>query len=190
MKLQSVIVPALVAAAVIGGYILFSFPDKPPVPQQPSQTNKIPTEFSLSSLAFANDGQIPERHTCDGENISPPFAIANIPDKAKSLVFIMDDPDAPSGTWTHWVLWDIPPTVVEIAEGKVPEWAVEGMTSSGKPGYTGPCPPSGSHRYFFTIYALDELLRFNNQTTRKELESAMTGHLVGQAHFFGRYSRK
>jgi len=102
----------------------------------------------------------------------------------------MDDPDAPAGTWTHWMLWDIPPNTREIAEGKVPEWAVEGVTSSGKPGYGGPCPPSGTHRYFFTMYALDELLRFNNQTKREELEKAMIGHLVGQAHFFGRYARK
>ncbi len=189
MKSTSVLVPVLVAAAVIGGYILFSQPDKPPKEEKPP--SEEPTmSFTISSPAFANDAAIPERYTCDGENISPPLTISGVPEKAKSLVLIMDDPDAPNGTWTHWVLWDIPPATGEIAEGKVPECAVEGITSSGKPGYSGPCPPSGSHRYFFTMYALDELLRFNNQTKREELEKAMVGHLVGQEHFFGRYSRR
>src|SRR3989344_7425659 len=189
MKITSGIAQLLVIAAVIGGYMLFSLPDRPieqsrPVP---AQTKK---EFAIASSAFGNDGEIPLRYTCDGENVSPPLTINNIPEKTKSLVLIMDDPDAPNGTWTHWVVWDILPEVREIMEGNVPQWAVEGMTSRDRPGYSGPCPPSGSHRYFFTIYALDELLRFNNQKTRAELEQAMVGHLVGQTHFFGRYSRR
>ena len=102
----------------------------------------------------------------------------------------MDDPDAPDGTFTHWIVMDIPPDTGEIVQGKLPEGSVAGTASNGRPGYGGPCPASGLHRYFFTLYALDQTLGFNNQTTRGALAQAMQGHTLGQTYFYGRYNRK
>ncbi|MBI5619779.1 YbhB/YbcL family Raf kinase inhibitor-like protein [Candidatus Gottesmanbacteria bacterium] len=156
----------------------------------PAKGNILTSELSITSPAFANETAIPAVFTCDGENISPPIAISGVPAGAQSLVLIMDDPDAPDGTFTHWILMDIPPQTRMIAKGTVPEGAVEGVTSFDRPGYRGPCPPSGLHRYFFTLFALDRKLGFNNQTTRGALEQAMQGHVLGQTYFYGRYNRR
>lgn len=148
------------------------------------------SEFSIASPAFAHEAAIPAFFTCDGENVSPPLSISGVPEGARSLVLIVDDSDAPDGTFTHWIVMDIPPDTREIAQETVPEGAVEGTTSFGRPGYSGPCPPSGLHRYFFTLYAMDQKLSLNNQTTRAALEQAMQGHVLGQTYFYGRYNRK
>lgn len=148
------------------------------------------SKLSIASPAFNHEAEIPAIFTCDGENVSPPLSISGVPEGARSLALIVDDSDAPDGTFTHWIVMDIPPTTTEIAQGSVPEGAVEGTTSFGRPGYSGPCPPSGLHRYFFTLYVLDQKLGFNNQTTREALEQAMQGHMLGQTYFYGRYNRK
>ena len=146
--------------------------------------------MTIFSPAFDNDRSIPARFTCNGKNVSPPFVISGVPEKAKSLVIIVDDPDAPFGVFTHWILWNIPPQTKNIEEGKMPEGAVSGLNSNGNPGYSGPCPASGLHRYFFTVIALDSVVGLNGQAKRSELEAAMRGHAVGEAHFYGRYNAR
>ena len=143
--------------------------------------------MKITSSAFAHNQKIPSKYTCDGDNISPPLTIEDIPANTKSMVLIVDDPDAPSGTWVHWTVWNIDPNKTEIIESNIP--GVEGITSFGKPGYEGPCPPSGVHRYFFKLYALDNLLNLSTLIDASQLEQAMEGHILSQAELMGSYSR-
>ncbi|MBI2611769.1 YbhB/YbcL family Raf kinase inhibitor-like protein [Candidatus Gottesmanbacteria bacterium] len=146
--------------------------------------------MKITSNAFENNQPIPDKYTCDGNNVNPPLTISEVPDNAKSLVLIMDDPDAPVGTWVHWLVWNIDPKANEIVENGVPQNAVEGTTSFGKAGYGGPCPPSGTHRYFFKLYALDNTLQLSSSFTKEDLEKAMNGHTLDKAELIGFYSRK
>jgi Raf kinase inhibitor-like YbhB/YbcL family protein len=142
--------------------------------------------IKVFSSAFESNGTIPRKYTCDGESINPPLEFSGIPEDAESLVLIMDDPDAPKGTFTHWIVWNIEP-VAKIGEDSVP--GVEGMNSLGKIGYGGPCPPSGTHRYFFRVYALNRQLELKAGAGRKELESEMIGHIIGEGELMGKYNR-
>lgn len=146
--------------------------------------------MKIESAAFQHNQSIPSKHTCDGQNVNPPLTFSDIPAEAKSLVLINDDPDAPAGTWVHWTVWNISPTTTQIPENSVPQGAVEGITSFRKPGYGGPCPPSGTHRYFFKLYALDRTLDLDQSATKQELEKAMEGHIVTQTELIGLYNRK
>jgi Raf kinase inhibitor-like YbhB/YbcL family protein len=146
-------------------------------------------ELKLTSPAFRNNETIPAKYTCDGNNVNPQLEIAGIPEDAKSLALIMDDPDAPSGTWVHWLVWNISP-ISRISEEDVPTGAVEGITSFGKSGYGGPCPPSGTHRYFFKLYALDAKLDLNQNAKKPDLENAIKGHILAKTELIGLYSRK
>ncbi len=146
--------------------------------------------MEISSSAFANNEKIPAKYTCDGENINPPLTFSNVPENAKSLVLINDDPDAPAGTWVHWSVWNIDPSTNEVAENSIPEKGSEGMTSFGFRHYGGPCPPSGTHRYFFKLYALDTSLELDTGSTTADLEIAMDGHILEQAEFIGLYSKE
>lgn len=160
---------------------------------RPPNSLKTVTEglpLTVSSPSFGNNQTIPARFTCNGRNVSPALTLLGVPEKAKSLVLIVDDPDAPFGTFTHWVLWNIPPGTTSIEEGKMPEGAVSGLNSFGRSGYSGPCPASGLHRYFFTVTALDAIVGLNGQAKRSELEAAMRGHTIGEAHFYGRYNAR
>ena len=143
-------------------------------------------ELKISSPKFEHKGSIPVKYTCDGENINPPLIIEGIPEKAKSLVLIVDDPDAPMGTWVHWVVWNIP-TINIIEENNVP--GVEGINDFNQHGYGGPCPPSGTHRYFFKVYALSTELDLNPSSTKKDVESAMEARIITKAELVGLYSR-
>lgn len=143
----------------------------------------------IGSSAFDHNQKIPAKYTCDGEDINPSLDFAEVPEGAKSLALIVDDPDAPAGTWVHWTLWNIAPDIQEIEEKGVPEGAVQGMTSFGRPGYGGPCPPSGTHRYFFKLYALDTELELPEDADAHELEEAMAGHILAQSELIGLYSR-
>ncbi len=145
--------------------------------------------MKIISSAFAHNQSIPPKYTCDGENINPPFVLSEVPKDAKTLVFIVDDPDAPVGLWVHWTLWNISPDSREISENSKPKGAVEGVTSFGSSGYGGPCPPDGEHRYFFKIYALDTGLDLPENTCKEELEEAMMGHVLDKAELVGLYSR-
>lgn len=148
------------------------------------------TAMTLTSPAFAEGGAIPARHTCDGADTSPPLVIANVPAGANSLALIVDDPDAPVGTWVHWVVWGIPPHTREIAENRLPAGAQQGRNDWKRNSYGGPCPPSGTHRYFFKLYALDTSLALGADTTKKELERAMSRHILAHVELKGTYRRR
>ncbi len=148
-------------------------------------------ELKVSSPAFAHMGKIPSKYTCDGDDVNPPLVIENIPDKARSLVLIMDDPDAPMGTWDHWVVWNIQATIptTKITENSVPHGAIQGLNDFGKRVWGGPCPPGGKHRYFFKVYALDTKLELSLASRKEELEKAMRFHILANGEFVGVYSR-
>src|SRR3989344_8123960 len=139
----------------------------------------------IESTAFKNGGEISSKYTCDGEAINPPLSIKDVPRGAKSLALIVDDPDAPAGTWDHWVLWNIPPEVKKIAEGSTPMSAVVGQNSWPANAYGAPCPPSGSHRYYFRLYALNSLLDLPPDSNSKDLRNAMEGHVLAEAELIG-----
>jgi hypothetical protein len=149
--------------------------------------NKGIKNLEVTSPAFQNDGNIPSEYTCDGRDVSPPLRINNIPDDAESLVLIMEDPDAPRGTFTHWLVWNIDPSV-SIAEDSVPGMA--GRNDFGDTAYGGPCPPSGTHRYFFRIFALNRKLTLPAGTDKKTLEQTMHPHIIAEGTLMGRYSSK
>ncbi len=146
-------------------------------------------KMELSSPAFSHDGMIPSEYTCDGADRNPPLVIRNVPAKTVSLALIVDDPDAPRGTWVHWVVWNIEPGTTEIPSSSVPEGALQGRSDFGKPVYGGPCPPSGTHRYFFKLYALGTSPALKTGATKAQLEEAMKGHILGKAELVGRYRR-
>ncbi|RIH89443.1 YbhB/YbcL family Raf kinase inhibitor-like protein [Calidithermus roseus] len=139
--------------------------------------------FALSSSAFAQGKPIPAKYTCDGLDISPPLAWSDAPRGTQSFALIMDDPDAPAGTWVHWVLFNLPAQTHQLAEKAVQ--GVQGRNSWGRLGYGGPCPPSGTHRYFFRLYALDTLLQLPAGATKEQVLRAMQGHVLAQAELMG-----
>jgi Raf kinase inhibitor-like YbhB/YbcL family protein len=147
------------------------------------------TEFTLSSEAFAHGDEIPRRHTCEGEDISPALAWGGPPAGTRALALIVDDPDAPRGTFTHWVAWNIDPMVGGLAEGE--SAPAEGRNDFGAAGWSGPCPPPGhgAHRYFFRLHALDAEVRLGFRAGRPELERAIAGHVLTTAELMGRYER-
>ena len=144
--------------------------------------------FSVSSSAFGEKEPIPKKYTCDGENISPDLKIENAPEGTKSFVLIMDDPDTLVGLFTHWISWNIPAHKLEIKENEDPGVG-HGKNDFGRYDYGGPCPPSGTHRYFFKVFALDTELYILENSTRKELEREMTGHILDESSLVGTYSR-
>jgi len=146
-------------------------------------------KIKVTSSAFQEGGNIPSKFTCDGSDASPPLQIADVPSGAKSLVLIVDDPDAPGGLFTHWLAWNIPPQTGSIAEGSAPK-GVQGANDFGKSGYRGPCPPPGTHRYSFKVFALNRELELRSGAKRSQVDAAMKGHVVGQGELIGRYARK
>ena len=146
-------------------------------------------KMKITSSAFQEGGNIPSKFTCDGGDSSPPLQIAEIPSGAKSLALVVDDPDAPSGLFTHWIVWNISPQTNAIAEGSALK-GVQGTNDFGKSDYGGPCPPSGTHRYYFKIFALDRELDVPAGTKRSQLDAAMKGHVVAQGELMGRYSKR
>ncbi|MBI4415149.1 MAG: YbhB/YbcL family Raf kinase inhibitor-like protein [Candidatus Kerfeldbacteria bacterium] len=148
------------------------------------------TVMQLTSSTFLNNGSIPSNYTCDGKDINPPLTLSDVPPSTQSLALIVDDPDAPGGDFVHWLVWNIPAATTSIAEESVPASAVEGMTGFGKTGWGGPCPPSGTHRYQFTLYALDGMLDLSAGATKAELLMAMSGHILEQTLLVGLYQRR
>lgn len=142
--------------------------------------------MKMTSPDFKNNEMIPKKFTCDGENVSPGLVIEGIPGQAKSLALIVDDPDAPMGTWVHWVVYDMPPAS-RIGQNSAP--GKQGTNDFGKRNYGGPCPPSGTHRYFFKIFALDAMLNVKEGLSKKELEHSLQGHIVEKAELVGLYKR-
>ena len=141
----------------------------------------------LTTTAFEHDGDIPSRHTCDGPDTSPALLIDDLPPDAVSLALVLDDPDAPAGTWVHWLAYDIEP-VLAIPEG-VARLGTPGTNSWGRTGYGGPCPPSGRHRYVFTLYALDAKLRLAAGADKATLSAALDGHVLAASVLMGHYRR-
>jgi Raf kinase inhibitor-like protein, YbhB/YbcL family len=144
-------------------------------------------DIKVFSSAFASNGSIPGKYTCDGQNINPPLEFEGIPEEAESLVLIVDDPDAPTKTFTHWIVWNIEP-VAKIEEDSIP--GVEGINDFKKIGYGGPCPPSGTHRYYFRVYALDRQFELKAGAGRKNLENEMIGHIIAEGELMGKYRKK
>ncbi len=154
--------------------------------------------LTLSSSVFSQNGEIPTRYTCDGDDVSPPLAWSGVPAGAKTLALIVDDPDAPDPaapkmTWVHWVLYNIPPTATALPEGvpakALPAGTKEGLNDWKRTGYGGPCPPVGRHRYFHKLYALDGVLPDLGKPTKAKLETAMKGHVLAQAQLIATYQR-
>jgi len=144
-------------------------------------------ELAITSPAFENNRPIPSKYTCDGDDVSPPLNVEGSPEGTESLVLIVDDPDAPMGTWDHWVVWNILPTE-KIEENSVP--GTEGLNDFRRHSYGGPCPPSGTHRYFFKVYALKTKLNLSPDSRKKDIERAMEGHILAKGEIVGLYSRR
>ncbi len=140
----------------------------------------------VTSVAFSHGGHIPKKYSCEGEDINPPLKISGLPEETKTLAIIVEDPDAKHGTFDHWLVWNISPNE-PIAENSVP--GISGRNSFGKTGYGGPCPPSGSHRYFFKVYALDSRLDLLSGSDKKALQEAMQGHIIAHGELMARYSK-
>jgi len=153
--------------------------------------------MTISSSAFSNQQEIPSKYTCEGADVSPPLAFSGVPAGARSLVLIVDDPDAPDPaaprmTWVHWVLYNLPPTATGLAEAvkALPAGTREGQNDWKRTGYGGPCPPIGRHRYFFKLYALDTVLPDLGAATKAQVEAAMKGHVLAHAELVGTYQKK
>jgi Raf kinase inhibitor-like YbhB/YbcL family protein len=144
-------------------------------------------ELTVKSPAFEANGKIQKKYSCFGDGINPPLTIDGTPKEARSLALIVDDPDAQKGTFDHWVVWNIPASTSQIAEHSVP--GTEGLNGAKKIGYIGPCPPSGTHRYFFKVYALDIQLDLGSQTTKRDFEKAMEQHVLAKGELMATYSR-
>lgn len=183
MKTKLKIITTLILLAAIAGC---ASKQKTETPQL---SPKAKNNMKITSSAFGNNEIIPVKFTCDGIDVNPPLVISDVPSDAKCLVLIADDPDAPMGTWTHWLVWNIDPSTTLIEENSLPENAVQGKNSFGKNSYGGPCPPSGTHRYYFNLYALDTKITLDPSSDKSDLVSAMEGHILEQAEFFGLYKR-
>ncbi len=146
--------------------------------------------MEIKSTVFEDNGNIPAKYTCKGENINPELVITGVPPEAKVLALVMDDPDAPKGTFTHWLVWNIPTDTIAIPEGSVPAGATEGLNGADKQGYTGPCPPPGApHRYFFKLYALDAELGLRPDAPKNDLEAEIGKHQMASAELVGLFGR-
>ena len=161
----------------------------------PEPAGEKTMDIELKSSAFEPGGMIPPKYTCDGENVSPPLSWQAPPEGTRSLALICDDPDAPMGTWVHWVLFNLPADTAQLTENiptsrELPGGARQGKNDFGKIGYGGPCPPSGTHRYFFKIYALDTPLQLQPGATKSQLLKAMEGHIIARGQLMGRYKRR
>ena len=151
-------------------------------------------DIKITSSAFEDGGLIPAKYTCDGADVSPPLQWNKVPEGTKSIALICDDPDAPMGTWVHWVIFGLPADIRELAEDvppdkTLPNGARQGTSDFGRIGYGGPCPPSGTHRYFFKIYALDRELDLPAGARKRDLLKAVEGHILGQGELVGKYKR-
>jgi Raf kinase inhibitor-like YbhB/YbcL family protein len=160
--------------------------------QRPGKVkNEINSQnMKIRSFSFEDNQSIPKKYTCDGENISPSFQITDIPKETKSLLFIVDDPDALGETWNHWIVWNINPDTSLFEEGEIPEGSVEGINDSGKNSYYGPCPPSGTHYYHFKLFALGKTIENNPSFKKEEIEKLVKESIIGSAELVGTYEKK
>ena len=162
-------------------------------PQENKQKGEVP--MILTCSAFVEGGMIPAQYTCDGKNVSPPLSWEGVPENTQFFALICDDPDAPAGTWVHWVVYDIPAQVKHLEEAIPPanvtqDGSKQGLNDFRKIGYGGPCPPGGTHRYFFKLYALDAPSGLDAGKTKAELLAKIKGHILAEAQLYGKYTRK
>ena len=169
---------------IVIGVLLVGFLIYPKLFIEDSLSNNMKVES-----VFQNNEAMPIRFTCDGDNLSPELTISDIPDGTKTIAIICDDPDAPAGTWVHWVLWDIFSNEETLKLSENTQLGIKGKNDFGKLGYGGPCPPSGTHHYFFKVYALNSILELREGSTKEELERAMQGKVLGEGVLVGLYSR-
>ena len=186
IKKQLVAIGILLIIAAVG-LILFFALREPAKEIINTPVNKI--SMILTSPAFKNNSIIPAKFTCDGTNVNPPLKFFAVPDNTITLVLIVDDPDAPSGNWTHWLAWNIDPTTQTIEEGVAPPGAIQGRNDFSANSYGGPCPPTGTHHYQFKLYALDIVLNLPPHSGKEDLTNAMQGHVLAEAKLVGLYSK-
>ncbi len=144
----------------------------------------------ITSTAFQSNNLIPSKYTCDGENFNPPLAFFQVPANAQSLALIVEDIDSPSKIFTHWLIYNMSPSTIQILENQVPQNSMQGKTDFGQVGYGGPCPPGGMHRYFFKLYALDTVLNLPEGASKEEVQEAMKNHVLESAEIIGLYKRQ
>ena len=174
MKKQAVIVGIVISLIVIS------------IGCSEEEQERIFGDMKITSPAFEHEGTIPAEYTCDGDDVSPQLVFSDVPENATSLALIMDDPDAPGGTWVHWLVWNIPTDVTGLAKGENITYP-QGTNGFNETDYGGPCP-SGTHRYYFKLYALDIMLDLEEGATKSQLLTAMSGHILEEAELMGRYS--
>lgn len=184
---KKIVLIAAVLIVLVGGFYLFAKPQKKQLPVEPKGGDL--TNMKILSPAFLNNQSVPQKYTCYGEDINPPLTIEQVPQGTKSLILIVDDPDAPAGTWLHWLVFNLDPETAEIEENSVPSGGVLGKNDFGKIEYGGPCPPSGTHRYFFKLYALDSRLEVSQGASKAKVEEAMKNHILASAELVGVYRR-
>jgi Raf kinase inhibitor-like YbhB/YbcL family protein len=184
-------------AVLVIGLALVACAKRPPTIAQSPVTNSadpVKAEIKLTSTAFKEGNAIPRVYTCDGVNVSPPLEWSGVPKTAQTITIVCDDPDAPGGTWTHWVLYNLPADNIGLVENlpaseKLAAGGFQGLNDFGKTGYGGPCPPSGTHHYYFRIYALDSELPLKAGASKADLVKAMEGHIILQGQLMGTYKR-
>ena len=189
----AIILILIITAAAISGCAPPASTDQIEDTPEESETAEAQPEvtymaLTITSTAFENNKDFPSRYTCDGKDINPPLSIVGVPEGTQTLVLIVDDPDGPVGVWDHWVVWNIPAETTSIAEDSVP--GVQGKNSWGRNDYGGPCPPSGTHRYYFKLYALDTKLDLDTASDKKAVEAAMKGHVLEEAELMASYSKQ
>jgi Raf kinase inhibitor-like YbhB/YbcL family protein len=189
-----VLIVFLLASWMVAGCVGVVQQVEQPASVSPAVSAVGGSTMKLTSSAFAEGAMIPVKYTCNGQDISPPLAWADVPAGTRALALICDDPDAPAGTWVHWVAFNLLPDMAGLPEGvpaeKTPKvGGVQGTNSWRRIGYGGPCPPSGTHRYFFKLYALDNMLSLSSNATAKDVQAAMKGHVLAEAQLMGRYKR-
>lgn len=176
----------LIILVIIFGIVIFH--QKQPKTKLTQNSIPVTKSFSISSPVFDQNGMIPKQYTCDGNNISPPLTIRNVPSGTKSLLLLIDDIDTPQATWVHWLVWNIPSKTKEIVVNSLPAGAVVGLNSYGNNAYGGPCPPTGQHRYVFRLYALDTLLVISAQSHKQDALDAANTHVLAETEYTGVYS--
>ena len=198
MKKFSIILSSIIFLSGCVGYQTSVVRQPMAIPAAPVPINQNLTQvfMHLTSSAFENNGSIPAKYTCDNtKELSPPLSISGVPDRSKSLVLIVDDPDAPAGDWVHWLVWNIDPKTTEFKENQVPQGvnagpSIQGTNDFKHTNWGGPCPPNGVHHYQFKLYALDIVLDLPSSTTKKDLEKAIDGHIQATTQLVGLYQRK
>jgi hypothetical protein len=186
---QLLIIGLAISLGLIGLLLVVPFKIRQEKNQQQIKQKIIQQNMFLRSPDFKNNEIIPGKFTCDGLDINPELMIAGVPTEAQSLALLMDDPDSPTGTWTHWLIWNIDPTTEKIERNSIPANAILGKTSFGENKYGGPCPMKGEHHYIFTLYALDAKLDLNEDADKQKFLAAISGHIIDTAELVGLYSR-